>query len=158
MHDPGGNTLALSLKLGTSLQQAGCPSPQPAWGPPSLPPSFPSLGRAVKLPAASKAYCSAVTRNGCRSTGRGKARAGKGEGRGGQGEVCRQGHHFTDLACLPRGARAQTHLPDFFFFFFSLVLSRCNCRWKCMPLCVLVRRARLPLEKDLWSLISQLGA
>lgn len=79
------HALALSLKLGTSLQQAGCPSPQPAWGPPSLLPTSPSLGRAVKLPAASKAYCSAVTRNGCRSTGRGKARARKGEGRGGLG-------------------------------------------------------------------------
>lgn len=39
------------------------PAPQPASG---LPPSLPPLsGRAAKLPAASKAYCSAVTRNGC---------------------------------------------------------------------------------------------
>lgn len=40
------HTLALSLELGTPLQQAGCPSPQPAWVlPPSFPPSPPKAGR-----------------------------------------------------------------------------------------------------------------
>lgn len=48
--------------------------------PPPFPPSRPSPGRAAKLPAASQAYCSAVTRNGCSSSGGGEAGARKGEG------------------------------------------------------------------------------
>jgi hypothetical protein len=60
-----------------SQQEAGLPSPpapQPAWPPPP--------GRAAKLPAASKAYCSAVTRNDCRAQARERLEAK----RGGAGE------------------------------------------------------------------------
>lgn len=83
-----------------------------------------------------------------------------GRGRGGAGRAKSADRDTTSQtwpACLEEPEHKHTY-QTFFFFFFSLVLSGCNCRWKCMPLCVLVRRARLPLEKDLWSLISQLGA
>lgn len=65
------------------------PVPQPA--PASLPPSLPPLaGGEAKLPAASKAYCSVVTRNGCRGPDPGRAGDRKGEGRAELGK-CLQG-------------------------------------------------------------------
>ncbi|KAG5211381.1 hypothetical protein R6Z07F_004066 [Ovis aries] len=62
------HTLAPSLELGAPCSRLAAPAPQPACCllPILLPPS---LGREAKLPAASKAYCSAVTRSGCRSPG-----------------------------------------------------------------------------------------
>ena len=62
------HTLAPSLELGAPRSRLAAPAPQPACCllPILLPPS---LGREAKLPAASKAYCSAVTRSGCRSPG-----------------------------------------------------------------------------------------
>lgn len=72
-------------RAGNPLAAAPAREP-PEASKPSPPPTLPRLGGA-KLPAASKAYCSAVTRNGCRSTGRERLETDEGRGGASRGDV-----------------------------------------------------------------------
>lgn len=142
------HTLALSLELGTPVQQAGRPSPQPARRPPASPP-----GRAAKLPAASKTYCSACQEMAAAAQAGERPEPGKAEGWGGLGDLPTQTPLHGGPACL---GRPGTDTPTRLF-------PTCPLRTG-FPVGVhaTVRRAggpaRPPPEKDLWSLVSQLTA
>lgn len=88
--------VTLSLELGTLSAAGRLSQPHSATGLPHLP------GRA-KLPAASKAYCSAVTRNGCR------VRAGERlEATWGRGGRLRKLSVPLARACVPGRRRRRT--------------------------------------------------
>lgn len=142
------HTLALSPELGTPLQQAGCPSPQPARRPPACPsragqPSCqllagPIVQQCQEMAAAAQA-------------GKGRARKGGGVGRAGRRLPTQT--PLPGWACLPREAgHRHTRL-------FPTCPLRTGFR---VGVHATVRRvggpARPPPGKDLWSLVSQLSA
>lgn len=166
------HTPALSLELGRPSEPPAAPAPQPAAASPCpllhppLPP--PQPGRAAKPPAASGAYCSAVTGQGCRSTGPGGWR-GRGRGGASRGNVSQQRLPGSGLPALrppaprppPPGPRAcgspnanPTHGSPRLSSQ-DVILAGRACRRFCG---LMMDRVRPPPEKEFWSLLSQPSA
>lgn len=116
---------------------AGCPSPTARSG---LPPP-PQPGWAAALPAARRAYCSAVTSNGCRSTG---PEAG-GEG-GGVGRAGEMAPNRALLAGLQEPGRKHSEPTAA-----SLVFSGCDPRWTCVsPVLWVNVQSQAASRKGVW--------
>lgn len=105
MHDQGGTHAGIVPGAGNPFAAGWLPQPTACQEASRLP----LPGRAAKLPAASRTYCSAVSRNGCSSPGR--ERPSQERGRGGAGWETSPDADTASRVGLPAclGRPSQTH-------------------------------------------------